>query len=750
MLFLESGGINTSESGQYQLELKPPKGIKEECDQQVTEITIPTLCSSVQFWVPQFKKGVENLNRAHQRASKIFWAPCHITYKERLKEIHSSSLTKRKLRDYLFVDQPANMSPRDAVKSPSLVGFKTCLDKSMVDLLCCWKWAFFRLKGWRLNHFPGQSVPMLDNPLGEEKFPNIQSKPPLAQLEAISSCPITCYLGEETDPHLSTTSFQAKQSQLPQPLLIRLLLQTLPQLRCPSLDTLQHLSVSLVVGGPKLNTGFEDAVSMNSDHRLPNANVSLDEDPQRYLGLLRSRLLPFLKYVIREVLPMSLIGSALAIGSPSDCLKDVSKEEIQDCSREKPKMTDATTSKAIQDARMVMSGIIQVMHRDELAKALAHEVRNLASVPSSAWRDPNHISHLPREGPNQRGQYFPESHERVDILGASGPAGTMQWVMYLGQKVDLTQQLKSKGNELAMRAELLAVGLKAGGGGDSSASALRSCNNLRIKALTQEVGQWALGPPQPQGFRVSISHETILNPKLSGEGEMRGMGRRGRESIYFLIQAMLMSREKEMKEPWYPKGRGNLFISPAQPHSLTKEYRNAFSTQRHLQSCGWGTPMAIGKRHPFKKVHKAKTKQSKTRTSSSKIPQPTWMTSASSKNCYECIKQPSETTRRGLGGETEAHSKDKRQDKTATKKSATGMGENPILFPFLCPPPNSLIPIVTNHTNKSFARLASSSPARLCSKPSMTCPTFAKANKEMNCEKGRTGLKGEPRHSEQG
>ncbi|KAK4814666.1 hypothetical protein QYF61_024802 [Mycteria americana] len=112
-------------------------------------------------------------------------------------------------------------------------------------------------KGWRLNHFPGQSVPMLDNPLGEEKFPNIQSKPPLAQLEAISSCPITCYLGEETDPHLSTTSFQAKQSQLPQPLLIRLLLQTLHQLRCPSLYTLQYLNIPLVVGGPKLNTVFE-------------------------------------------------------------------------------------------------------------------------------------------------------------------------------------------------------------------------------------------------------------------------------------------------------------------------------------------------------------------------------------------------------------------------------------------------------------------------------------------------------------
>ncbi|KAK4810824.1 hypothetical protein QYF61_008796 [Mycteria americana] len=109
--------------------------------------------------------------------------------------------------------------------------------------------SFKYLQGWRLNYFPGQPVTMLDNPLSEEKFPNIQSKPPLAQLEAISSRPITCYLGEETDPHLSTTSFQL--------LLIRLVLQTLHQLLCPSLDTLQHLNVSLVVGGPKLNTVFE-------------------------------------------------------------------------------------------------------------------------------------------------------------------------------------------------------------------------------------------------------------------------------------------------------------------------------------------------------------------------------------------------------------------------------------------------------------------------------------------------------------
>ncbi|KAK4826180.1 hypothetical protein QYF61_006042 [Mycteria americana] len=65
------------------------------------------------------------------------------------------------------------------------------------------------------------------------------------------------YLGEEIDPHLTTTSFQAKQPQFPQLLLRRFVLQSLHQLRCPSLDTLQHLNVSLVVRGPKLNTVFE-------------------------------------------------------------------------------------------------------------------------------------------------------------------------------------------------------------------------------------------------------------------------------------------------------------------------------------------------------------------------------------------------------------------------------------------------------------------------------------------------------------
>ncbi|KAK4816653.1 hypothetical protein QYF61_019630 [Mycteria americana] len=152
-------------------------------------------------------------------------------------------------------------------------------------------------KGWRLNHFPGQPVPMLDNPFSEVKFPNIQSIPPLAQLEVIFSCPITCYLGEDTDPHLSTASFQVvgesdevspqppflqpKQRHFPQPLLIRLLLQTLHQLRCPSLDTLQHLNVSLVVRGPKLNTVFE-----GHDHCPSPAGHAIFDTSQDAIGFL--------------------------------------------------------------------------------------------------------------------------------------------------------------------------------------------------------------------------------------------------------------------------------------------------------------------------------------------------------------------------------------------------------------------------------------------------------------------------------
>lgn len=77
---------------------------------------------------------------------------------------------------------------------------------------------------------------------------------------AISFCPIFYYLGEETNSHLLPTPFQAalesnkdldtpflqtEHPQLPQLLLIRLVLQILR----PSLDMLQDLNVFLVVRG---------------------------------------------------------------------------------------------------------------------------------------------------------------------------------------------------------------------------------------------------------------------------------------------------------------------------------------------------------------------------------------------------------------------------------------------------------------------------------------------------------------------
>jgi len=68
---------------------------------------------------------------------------------------------------------------------------------------------FEHLQGQGLHPFPGQPVPMPDHSFSKEIFPNIQSKPLLMQLEAIAPCPVTCYLGEETNSCLTTASFQA-------------------------------------------------------------------------------------------------------------------------------------------------------------------------------------------------------------------------------------------------------------------------------------------------------------------------------------------------------------------------------------------------------------------------------------------------------------------------------------------------------------------------------------------------------------
>ena len=98
------------------------------------------------------------------------------------------------------------------------------------------------LQGRWLNYLPKQPIPAPDHSFREEIFPNIQPEPPLAQLEAIPSHPVSSYTGKEADLYLITISFhiviegnkvspespllQTEQSQFPQPLPIRLVLQT--------------------------------------------------------------------------------------------------------------------------------------------------------------------------------------------------------------------------------------------------------------------------------------------------------------------------------------------------------------------------------------------------------------------------------------------------------------------------------------------------------------------------------------------
>jgi len=54
---------------------------------------------------------------------------------------------------------------------------------------------FEPLQGWGLHHCPGQPGPRPDHSFSKEIFLNIQSEPPLMQLEAVASCPIARMTG---------------------------------------------------------------------------------------------------------------------------------------------------------------------------------------------------------------------------------------------------------------------------------------------------------------------------------------------------------------------------------------------------------------------------------------------------------------------------------------------------------------------------------------------------------------------------
>ena len=67
--------------------------------------------------------------------------------------------------------------------SPTINPIPPCL---LNHVLKCHIHMFFEpLQGWRIHHCPGQPGPMPDHSFSKEIFPNLKSKPPWTQLEAV-------------------------------------------------------------------------------------------------------------------------------------------------------------------------------------------------------------------------------------------------------------------------------------------------------------------------------------------------------------------------------------------------------------------------------------------------------------------------------------------------------------------------------------------------------------------------------------
>lgn len=125
---------------------------------------------------------------------------------------------------------------------------------------------------------------MFDHPHSKGIFPNIESKPPLAQLCAVSSCPIIGHQGEEISISISASPpqevverkqitswppfLQTRQPKCPQHLLTGHAFQPFDQFCYPFLDALKYINILFLLWSPEHNIQGEDVPWVSNPHPM--------------------------------------------------------------------------------------------------------------------------------------------------------------------------------------------------------------------------------------------------------------------------------------------------------------------------------------------------------------------------------------------------------------------------------------------------------------------------------------------------